>query len=483
MQLGQTSVIFFLSRLLASFVGFFATLYIARTLGPDPLGIYNLAVGLVSWMAIAGKVGFSGAISKRVSEGDDQGTYAIAGASIILSLFLLLTIIVVIFEPYVNDYVGYPATLFIVAILFAVLANSITMSLLTGLHLVHVRGILSLVRISGRSIGQIILVAAGLSTAGLFIGHLAGFIAVIVIGGWIVVNNIGGLGRPTRKHYQSLVDFAKFSWLGNLQSRMFNYTDIIVLGFFVASGLIGVYAVAWNISQFLFLFSGALTSTLFPELSEVSSREDFQAVSNILEHSLTYGGLFLIPGLFGGVLLGERILRIYGPEFTQGTLILGILILANLFMGYQKQLLTTLNGIDRPDLAFRVNGVFVGSNLLLNVVLIYLYGWIGAAVATAGSVAFSLVLAYSHVNKILVFELPIYEIGKQWFSAIIMAIIVYGGLWLENTNRLLGHNVAIVLILVTIGACVYFVVLLGISGEFRDTVDRNLPFDLPLVSR
>jgi len=62
-----------------------------------------------------------------------------------------------------------------------------------------------------------------------------------------------------------------------------------------------------------------------------------------------------------------------------------------------------------------------------------------------------------------------------------MASIVYAGLWLEETYRLLGHNVSVVLILVLIGATVYFGVLLGLSAEFRDTVERNVPFKLPFV--
>jgi O-antigen/teichoic acid export membrane protein len=256
---------------------------------------------------------------------------------------------------------------------------------------------------------------------------------------------------------------------------MFSYTDIVVLGFFVSSGLIGVYAVAWNISQFLILFSGTLRSTLFPEMSEISAQEDSQAVSRIVEQSLTFSGLFLIPGLFGSILLGERILRIYGPEFPQGAVVLSILIVANLFMGYQNQLLNTLNAVDRPDLAFRVNVVFVAANLVLNVVLIYTYSWVGAAVATAMSVALSLALAYRHVNALIDFKTPVGEIAKQWLAGGVTAVVVYGGLWTERTYRVIGHNFVIVVLLVLLGAAVYFAVLLGLSREFRRTVNRNLP--------
>jgi O-antigen/teichoic acid export membrane protein len=148
-------------------------------------------------------------------------------------------------------------------------------------------------------------------------------------------------------------------------------------------------------------------------------------------------------------------------------------------MGYQNQLLNTLNAIDRPDLAFRVNVVFVGANITLNVGFIYLYGWIGAAIATTASVAISLVFAYRHVDSIIDFDVPTNNIAKQWFAALLMSGVVYGGLQIENTYNLLNHNVSVVLILVAAGAGVYFVTIVSISTEFRETVERNLPLTLP----
>ncbi|MDZ7731070.1 MAG: oligosaccharide flippase family protein [Natrialbaceae archaeon] len=482
MRLGQTSIIHYLSSLLASALGFLATIDIARVLGAGPLGVYTVVIALVSWLAIAGKVGISGAISKRVSEGEDESEYALAGATVIAALFVVIVIGVLLFRSQVVEYVGYQATWYIVLILLVALLNRLVDSLLIGLHLVHVSGVLSPVRMGGRALFQIALIAAGASTAGLFVGHALGYLVVIAVGSFFIVRNIRTLSWPERRHFDRLVDFAKFSWLGSLQSRMFSYTDIIVLGLFVSSGLIGVYAVAWNLAQFLILFSGTLQSTLFPEMSSLSAQDNSQAISDIVERSLTFGGLFLIPGLFGGALLGHQILRIYGPEFTIGSTVLTILIVANLFMGYQNQLLNTLNAVDRPELAFRVNAVFVATNLSLNVALIYLYGWIGAAVATATSVAVSLVLAYYHVDAIIDFTLPVRSIAEQWVAAVVMGGVVYAGLWTERTYRVLQHNAATVVVLVLLGAGVYFTALLVLSSEFRDTVDRNVPVDLPLHS-
>jgi O-antigen/teichoic acid export membrane protein len=420
----------------------------------------------------------TGAISKRVSEGEEREEFATAGFLSIVGLFSILTLGLVAFQSYVDAYVGYPATKYVILILFITLLWSIISSLLKGLHLVHIQGVLSPVKIGGRSLLQISAVAAGLSVAGLFLGYAAGFLLIIAIGAWFVIRRLDGVAKPQNQHFRSLFDYAKFAWLGSLQSRMFNYTDVLVLGFFVSQAMIGVYSIAWSISQFFILFSGSISTTLFPEMSEISTEQEPQAVSGLLEEAIAYAGLFLVPGLVGGALVGERLLRIYGEEFTQGATILVILILANLIMSYQNQLLNTLNAIDRPELSFRVNALFVVSNVVLNLVLIYFFGWLGAAVATALSVTISLILAYAMVESIINFSIPTFEIAKQWVSALIMGGVVYSGLWIENTYRLLQHNIATVLLLVGLGAAVYFLILLGISSTFRDTVNRNLPIDI-----
>ena len=481
MRLGQTSLLYFLSKVSGSLLGALATVYIARILGAEPLGVYHLVIGLVSWFAILGRVGVSKAIAKRVSEGSDEGEYVVAGATVILLMFIFAAAVIVLFRGQIVEYVGYPATGYVVLILFVVLLNGLVNSLLTGLHLVHISGILSPLRTGGRALAQVSLIIAGVSTASLFIGHLVGYFLVVGIGIYYVVRNVPSFSRPSQSHFEGLFDFAKFSWLGSLQSRMFSYTDIVVLGFFVSSGLVGVYAVAWNVAHFFILFSGALSTTLFPEMSSISAQNNSQAVGRIVEQSLSFGGLFLIPGFLGGAILGERVLRIYGPEFPKGATILTLLILANLFMGYQDQLLNTLNAIDRPELAFRVNIIFIGVNLSLNVVLIYLYGWIGAAVATTVSVAISLFFAYWYVNSIIEFDAPVGEVARQWFAAILMSGVVSGGLWIENTYRILRHNVATVLLLVGIGSGVYIICLFGLSAQFRETVYRNSPVDLPFA--
>jgi len=121
MKLGQTSFIQFLSRMVASLLGFIATIYFARLLGAEPLGIYNLVLGIVSWLGIIGSIGLSGAIIKRVSEGKQREQYATAGILSIMALFAVLAIGIVLFRSHVDSYIGRPVTEYVVLILFVTL--------------------------------------------------------------------------------------------------------------------------------------------------------------------------------------------------------------------------------------------------------------------------------------------------------------------------------------------------------------------------
>lgn len=479
MRLGQTSAIYLVSKLLGSFLGFLATIYFARVLGEDVLGQYALVLAVVTWLGIGGKVGINKAITKRISEGEEPEQFAGAALVVMGSMMVVVATVVIVFRDQVNAYVGVPVAEFVVLLLFVTLYKTLINASLKGNHLVHVYAILSTGKQTIRAIVQIALVAlVGLGLSGMLWGYAIGYLVTATIGLWIL-----GLrpSMPEKKHIVSLFEYAKYAWLGSIRSRSFETVDIAILGFFVTQGLIGIYSVAWSISKFLDIFGSAVSSTLFPEMSKVATENDASAVAGLTEDALSYAGLILIPGLVGAVVIGDRLMEIYGDSFVAGTDVLAILVLALLVYTYNKQLLNTLNAIDRPDLAFRANGVFIVVNVALNVVLIWQFGWIGAAIATALSAAVGLVVAYHYASAYVPFSPPLLEIARQWIAALGMGLVVYALRQLGEPYWLADYNAAFVVALVGAGAATYFGLLFVISSTFRTTVSRNLPFDVPLV--
>jgi O-antigen/teichoic acid export membrane protein len=310
--------------------------------------------------------------------------------------------------------------------------------------------------------------------SGLLIGHAVGWSSVILFGVRFIET---GIGRPEWRHFTSIFDYAKHSWLGGLKNRMFNDIDILILGAFVPTQLVGIYSIAWKIASFLMTFDAAISQTVFPEISNASADDMTESVTGLTNESLRFSGLILIPGLVGGMLLSNRLLRIYSPEFMRGSLVLVILILSTLLYGYQRQLLTSLNAVDRPDITFQVNAALIGFNILANTALISTIGWIGAAIATTLSAALGASLAYGGLRRVMDFSVPLASICLQVAASFIMGIVVYGALQIEKSYSFLNNNIMITMMLVTLGAVVYFTVLFAISLEFRKTIRRNLFID------
>lgn len=476
MRIGQTSLITFVSRVLASAIGFLGTIYFARELGASVLGMYSLVLAVVGWLAIGGKVGVMSAIQKRLSEGEERAEFFTAGVISISCLFLVVVALIFLFRSALTSYIGTEVTGFIVLLLFATLLNGLVGSTLSGFHLVHVKGMLNPVRMSARTLTQIAAVAAGFGLFGMLGGYAAGYVLVSLVGLWIVSPSIK---LPEKRHFRSLKQYAQYSWIGSVHSRAFGWIDIAVLGLFVASDLIGVYSVSWTIGTFFLAFGGSISSAIFPEISELSAAESRERAEPIVNDALAFSGLIGIPGLVGAILLGPRILRIYGTDFGRGTAVLAILVGSCLIESYRQQLTGALGAIDRPDYGFRVSAIFIVANVVLNLGFVFLFGWVGAAVATALSAAIATGLGYHYLRREVDVSVPLRDISNQWFAALVMGGIVRIGMWIEGAYRLLGHNVGTVLVLVGVGAGVYFSILLLVSQRFRRAVEANLPADMP----
>lgn len=471
MKLGQTSAVYFISQIAASVTGFLVIVYVAREVGADVLGIYYLVISLVAWLTLPSTVGISGALTKRLSEGEDRPEYLLASGLMMAATLIFTIVVILLFGTRINDYVGHEVVPFLITLVAVGTTFQYVDSVLSGEHLVHISGLLDPLQTVGRGIVQVVAVFLGYGVAGILFGQIIG-VAIGALIGLLFIQTT--LKRPNKSHFQNLTSFAKYSWLGQISSRAFNRLDVIILGFFVSSGLIGIYSVSWNIASVLGIFASSLSATLFPELSKLSSEDKVEDVSDLVQVSLSYAGLFHIPGLIGAIVIGGRILQIYGEEFSQGRYILIILVFAYLLQSYNQQIVNSLNSIDRPDLAFRSNGVLLSANIILNITLIFLFGWIGAAVATTLSILASLIVGYRYLTQQITLDMPLLMIGKEWFAGLIMGGLVYFGLHLYRQKVSSPNNILIVLILVTSGAIIYFSILYYISHRFRTTIKDNL---------
>lgn len=473
MRYGRTSMVHFLSRLVTSFSGFVATIILTRTLGQSRYGTYVVVLSVLAWTTMAAQLGLPQAIKKRISE-VNEGNYVLSGAVAQFGLYGLLAVCLWVSRPYLNDFMGINATWVLIVMLAVRVSLVLVQTILDGQHLVHVSSILIPVEWTSRSIIQVGLVLSGFGIAGAFTGYVVGALVATLLGSYFITIP---RGLPSNQEFRRLKSYAQFSWLGSITNRMFQSMDTLILAAFVSHSFVAIYEIAWNLASLFAIFGSSITRALFPEMSKAASEQESRdEIAGLLRVSLAYSGLFIIPGLVGAIIVGDVVLTIYGSGFETGYYILLMLTFARLLYGYSKQFLNTIDAVNRPDLTFYTNAGFVGSNLALNVILVWQFGWYGAAVATTVSSTISLLGGFYFANQIIDITIPVAEIAKQCLAAAIMAIAVLPG------RVLLGDTIPVVVFLVGSGAAIYFAVLAVLSEEFRETVEDNLPFRLPMFS-
>ncbi|MFB6308025.1 MAG: lipopolysaccharide biosynthesis protein, partial [Haloarculaceae archaeon] len=438
-----------------------------------------VAIGFF-WLAIpTNAVGL--ATKKRMSEGESPGRYfgggialnallALGLAGLVLLGATVLASLPVGDREFVTVVVTYD--LEIAALVVGAGAIRTVLTGLQGQKRVARAGILKAIERSGRTAVQVLLLLVGLGVTGLIVGHAASLLLVAALG--LAVSHVRPL-LPRPRHLVRLLSYARYAWLSVLRGRVFGWLDTLMLSFFVSATLIGIYEAAWGIASLLAMAGASISNTLFPEVSDLSTQDDYDRIKHYLDEALAFGGIFVVPGLFGAVVIGERILQFYRPEFGQGAGILVVLVTAYVADVYGSQLLSVINAIDSPDVAFRVNTLFIAVNAALNVVLIWQIGWFGAAIATAVSSWLRMLAGYrSLVALVGPLSIPTGAIGREVFAAAVMAGVVvpvadvapYGRVW--------------TLAIVGLGATVYTLVLLVVSQRIREKFLALVPRSVPV---
>lgn len=239
----------------------------------------------------------------------------------------------------------------------------------------------------------------------------------------------------------------------------------MILGFVVGNAAIGAYEVAWRISLLFVLLPQALNSILHVAISSRTTEGNPEGAKASLEKGLRFATGLAIPGTVGALLLGNEILALYGESVTavgNSYVVLVVLCGARMAEAFEILLGGALSAIGHPEREFRVSGLFLGTNVLLNLVLVPSYGIVGAASATAASVAVASAYAWTLFPDWFDVSFPARTIGAQFAAAILM-----GGAVFAMISHQPPTAIALTIGYVVVGAFVYGGSLLALSSQAR----------------
>ncbi|WP_148416284.1 lipopolysaccharide biosynthesis protein [Haloferax sp. KTX1] len=453
-------------------VAWFASVYFARALA-DPqtaLGTFYAFETGVAFLILLGNGGLNEAIVKRASEGDEAKEFASAGILLSLSLVVCLSLLVVIASPLIIDFFDFGGLSVIILLLtlFAYQARDTMNALLASDFQVGRTGGVNFLNSVGQVLVQISLVSIGFGAVALMIGYSAGAILAAILAIFLVSKRFIFV-RPSKYHFQSLIKFARYSFLNNFVQKFYDNIDIIIITILVGRAATGIYGIGFRFSLPVMVVSSAISRSVMPEISKQDTEGNLERIRVILADSIVLGLFFGLPALAGfAVLARPTIVTFYTAEFASATLVALGAVATRIPEGLRSTASTVLSSMDRPDITFRGGAILMTVNLVLDLLLVPTIGIIGAVAASFIGMSLQLLYLSYHlfdVVEISYSELPSQEVGAEAVASIVMASVVYGA---KTTVSDMSYIVLIGLVL--LGIISYLLVVFLISGGVRRRV-------------
>ena len=462
----------FIASSINMLIAFLITVVLGRYIGADDLGLYRMTSTIYGIAMLIATVGIPAAMIKYVAEykGDSDKNNTIVSAGVITSLFLGIAFGVFFYlaSDIFAGLFNMPELSGLLKILspvfpFAVVGGAL-LGFLNGLRKMKKHGMATIIQAV-----LMLVISAGL----IYLGY---GIAGAVIG--IVLSSAGSclyLFLVSREYFEitfhnylpttkKMLTFGSQIFAGNAINMVNYQADIVLIGYFLTATDVGYYAVAVGLSKFFWLIPSAIQMITYPATSEYWAKKDHSALQKMIDKSMKYTACVLLPvGLGVGFFAGDIISLIFGGEFIYAVLPLHILIVGTVVFGIVKAIGGAVTGIGRPDIGLKIVGISATINIVLNVLLIPVYGITGAAVATAVSLFVASLLGIYTTNIMLNLK-----IGLKWYAKIsvltLLTISVF--IFFKHINEyLLGITLL----------CIYLIV---IFTNFLAEEDRTYLIDL-----
>jgi O-antigen/teichoic acid export membrane protein len=447
-------------------IGFLATIFYARWVGAGVLGTYFLFLSIYSILSIFTDLGINYASTQRISEGKDQDFYYSAGFVMRISLFLIISVALLIFQDQFVELNKLGLFWLLIGVLGLGTIQSYISMTIGASNRLGLASTTSLINNLVRIVIQVISVFLGYQVSGLIGGLIVGiFIQLIIDAKYIDYY----LKRFQWAHVKGLLSFSRWAILISASSILFDNIPLIIIARFLEISEVGIFGICWTFSFFALFISTALVNSLYVKVSRWNAKKDLNAIAVSLSRATTYSLIFALPMLIGGILLGYDLLYyLYSASFAAGATALIIIIAMRVIQSVLNLYTNFLMATDNAKQA--VSGILIGIivNIIVCVLLIPSLGIAGAAIGSFVNVAISLFIVRRYLRQII----PIIYEKTSIFHIILSTVIMTLSLFILNWLPL-SHSKFQVLLTVLIGAVIYCGVLLILNKQIRDDVSRT----------
>ncbi|MCK4911139.1 MAG: oligosaccharide flippase family protein [Thermodesulfovibrionales bacterium] len=400
-------------------MGLLFSILIARSIGAQGSGIYFLSLSIVQVCVVIGSLGLNHTLLRHVSANASVGNWravnGVYSTGMKMAAFssVAVALMIVFLSPVMSTGIFSKSAL---ARPLSLMSFAIVPLVFVALHGEVLRG-LKRIRDSHLVDGSVLpftallvflLIGRDYGINGAVWSYLAASLTAAVSG--LLLWRISTAEHRTVKgsfDRATLLASSRPLFLVALMNVLISNASILMLGIWNSESDIGIFSIA-NRTTILFIFIlMSVNSIAAPKFSALHKANDLYSIETMARHSVLIMMVLATPIFFLFVLAPEWILHFFGDDFVSGAPVLVILtvgLFVNVATGSVGFILI-MTGNER----LARNNAFMATVIciLLNLILIPSFGIIGAAIATAFSVAFkNLAASYLVWSKLNICAIP-----------------------------------------------------------------------------
>jgi len=440
-EITKHSAVFFSGTIFTLLAGYFVKIYVARVLGPQRLGLYALGMTVVSFVQLFGLMGLPGTAARYVAvynrTGNMDGLRALLSRSttLILCLNAVLGGAMVLSRHWVADHIYHAPELARYMTLFALLM------FLGALQVFYSHVIAGFKDIAKRTlitnfIGTpfvllltVLLLALGMGLRGYIVAQIVNAIVIVLL-----LARLTWRLTPTPAHFSlaplaplppEILSFSGATFGMSALDFLVSQADKILLGFYLDARQLGIYVLASTLVAFMPVILQSINQMFAPAIAELHAQAQHEVLGKLFRTLTKWVLGATLPAALVAIVFAPPLMRIFGADFEPGwpVLVIGVLgQIVNCGVGSVGYLLLMSGNQNR---LMRIQFISAALSIALSLMLIPLFGMVGAALSAAAINIGSNVWNLVEVNKCLRLS-P----GKQgYFALLLPTALAVGFLW------------------------------------------------------
>lgn len=463
-RIAKNTSFLFIAQVITYMLGFFITMYTARYLGATGFGIISLALSITGILGVFSDLGLSTLMIRDIARDKSLTNKYVTNLPIIKILLTCLTFGLIALTVSI---LGYPKL--ISTVIYLITLSTVLNAFATVLTAVF-QANEKMEYLSVNYVLNSVLMAIGTAVGIYYSLDVVYFASIYVISSFfvLILTFIIYVWKFSLPEMELDLSFwkptMKEAWpfgVSGLLVNIYYWVDSVILSVMVGTEVVGWYNASYKLIVVILFIPTILNTVLFPVMSKLylTSKDSLKLV---YEKSFKYMAMIGIPIGVGTTLIANKIiLLIYGSQYSPSVIALQILIWSSVLIFLSITFTTLIVTSNKQMVLTKITAINMVLNVILNLILIPHFSYIGASVVTVLTELCALILVLKATDN-LGYHLSrkeLFNLAKISFASIIMCISI---IYMENLNLFL------IIIMATL---IYFVALYLVRGFSREDYD------------